>query len=68
MGGGSSQGTRTLLGGELISDPTTDFNPADKASALARLLRGLRKVPKHAVTQKGHSPPVQAAESAPDHQ
>lgn len=68
MGGGSSQRAEPLLGGEQISDPTTDLNPAEKGSALARLQRGLRKVPKLIVTQKGRSPPGQAAESAPGHQ
>lgn len=68
MGGGSSQRAEPLLGGEQISDPTTDLNPAEKGSALARLQSGLRKVPKLIVTQKGRSPPGQAAESAPGHQ
>lgn len=68
MGAGSSQRAEPLLGGEQISDPMTDLNPAEKGSALARLQSGLRKVPKLIVTQKGRSPPGQAAESAPGHQ
>lgn len=54
--------------GEQISVPTTGFNSADQASALARLQKGLRKIQKHSFTQEGHQPPGQAVDSAYDHQ